>query len=82
MFRNILDNTQSANVRKKNKDEFVLDSTYQIIKYYAIITAIQADDHEGNRTLSKELSKNNPSSKIVLIERATYTSCWQVSIFK
>lgn len=27
------------------KDPFVLDSTYQTIKYYAIITAIQAEDH-------------------------------------
>ncbi|MGI6573005.1 MAG: tetratricopeptide repeat protein [Fermentimonas sp.] len=28
------------------KDAFVLDSTYQTIKYYAIITAIQSNDHE------------------------------------
>ena len=32
------------------KETFVLDSTYQTIKYYAIITAIQADDH--NRALN------------------------------
>ncbi len=31
---------------EEEKDAFNLDSTYQIIKYYAIITAIQADDHE------------------------------------
>lgn len=28
------------------KDAFVIDSTYQTIKYYAIITAIQAEDHQ------------------------------------
>ena len=28
------------------KDVFVLDSTYQTIKYYAIITAIQSEDHK------------------------------------
>ncbi|MDD4630645.1 MAG: hypothetical protein PHQ77_00185 [Proteiniphilum sp.] len=28
------------------KSSFVLDSTYQTIKYYAIITAIQAEDHK------------------------------------
>ncbi|MFA7582762.1 MAG: hypothetical protein WCZ46_04360 [Proteiniphilum sp.] len=32
------------------KDAFVIDSTFQTIKYYAIITAIQAEDH--NRALS------------------------------
>lgn len=30
----------------EEKDEFVIDSTYQTIKYYAIITAIQGEDHE------------------------------------
>ncbi len=39
-----------------NRNDFLIDSTYQTIKYYAIITAIQADDHK--RALS-------------LIERAT-----------
>ena len=29
-----------------SKEDFVLDSTYQTIKYYSIITAIQAEDHE------------------------------------
>ena len=29
-----------------NKEGFLLDSTYQTIKYYAIITSIQAEDHE------------------------------------
>ena len=28
------------------KDAFVIDSTFQIIKYYAILTAIQAQEHE------------------------------------
>ncbi|MDO5523989.1 MAG: tetratricopeptide repeat protein [Bacteroidia bacterium] len=32
------------------KDAFLIDSTYQTIKYYAIITAIQAQDH--NRALA------------------------------
>ena len=31
---------------EKEKDAFNLDSTYQTIKYYAIITAIQAEEHE------------------------------------
>ena len=39
-----------------NRDGFLIDSTYQTIKYYSIITAIQAEDHK--RALS-------------LIERAT-----------
>ena len=29
-----------------NKEGFLLDSTYQTIKYYAIITSIQAEDHD------------------------------------
>ena len=29
-----------------NRDGFLIDSTYQTIKYYSIITAIQAEDHE------------------------------------
>ena len=29
-----------------SKDEFIIDSTYQTIKYYSIITAIQSEDHE------------------------------------
>ena len=29
-----------------NTDGFMIDSTYQTIKYYSIITAIQAEDHE------------------------------------
>lgn len=31
---------------EESKDEFVIDSTFQTIKYYAIITAIQAENHE------------------------------------
>ena len=39
------------------KDAFVLDSTYQTIKYYAIITAIQGEDHERALTMLKRASK-------------------------
>ena len=35
------------------KDEFIIDSTYQTIKYYAIITAIQAEDHGRALSLIK-----------------------------
>ncbi len=36
-----------------SKENFVLDSTYQTIKYYSIITAIQAEDHERALNLIK-----------------------------
>jgi Flp pilus assembly protein TadD len=39
------------------KDAFVLDSTYQTIKYYAIITAIQGEDHERALAMLKRASK-------------------------
>lgn len=48
------------------KDAFVIDSTYQTIKYYAIITAIQAQDH--NRALAMlERAANEP-----FIENSAY----------
>ncbi len=40
-------------------DAFVLDSTYQTIKYYAIITAIQAEDHHRALALI-ERAANEP----------------------
>jgi len=39
------------------KDAFVLDSTYQTIKYYAIITAIQAEDHKRALAMLERASK-------------------------
>lgn len=50
-----------------NKDEFQLDSTYQTIKYYAIITAIQAKDHERALDLIKQAT-NEP-----FVENSAYT---------
>lgn len=42
-------NIPTLPVFEGDKEAFVLDSTYQTIKYYAIITAIQGEDH--NRAL-------------------------------
>ncbi len=39
-------NIPSLELFEGNKDGFMIDSTYQTIKYYSIITAIQAEDHE------------------------------------
>lgn len=36
----------SLPIFENEKEPFVLDSTFQTIKYYAILTAIQADQHE------------------------------------
>ncbi|MBK5194495.1 MAG: tetratricopeptide repeat protein [Proteiniphilum sp.] len=47
-------------------DTFVLDSTYQTIKYYAIITAIQAEDHE------RALAMLQRASKEPFIENSAY----------
>ncbi len=41
------------------KDDFAIDSTYQTIKYYAIITAIQGKDHERALSLL-ERAANEP----------------------
>lgn len=48
------------------KDAFVLDSTYQTIKYYAIITAIQAEDHK------RALAMLERASKEPFIENSAY----------
>ncbi|MPM21266.1 hypothetical protein SDC9_67710 [bioreactor metagenome] len=37
----------------EQKDAFLIDSTFQTIKYYAIITAIQAQDHKRALTMLK-----------------------------
>lgn len=39
------------------KEPFVLDSTYQTIKYYAIITAIQSEDHNRAIAMLKRAAK-------------------------
>lgn len=49
-FFEIYWNIPSLPMFEDQKDAFVIDSTFQTIKYYAIITAIQAEDH--NRALS------------------------------
>lgn len=52
-------NIPTLSMFEDEKEPFVLDSTYQTIKYYAIITAIQAEDH--NRALSMlERASNEP----------------------
>ncbi len=48
------------------KDAFVLDSTYQTIKYYAIITAIQAGDHQ------RALAMLERAAKEPFIENSAY----------
>ncbi len=48
------------------KDAFKLDSTYQTIKYYAIITAIQAADH------NRALNMLNRAIKEPFVENSAY----------
>lgn len=48
------------------KDAFVLDSTYQTIKYYAIITTIQAEQHD------KALAMLERAAKEPFIENSAY----------
>lgn len=48
------------------KDAFLLDSTFQTIKYYAIITAIQSEDHQ------RALSMLQRASKEPFIENSAY----------
>ena len=55
----------------EESNAFVLDSTYQTIKYYAIITTIQAEEHE--RALKMlERAANEPLLKTVLIRKVIY----------
>ena len=39
------------------KDAFLIDSTYQTIKYYAIITAIQSEDHKRALNMLERVAK-------------------------
>lgn len=48
------------------KDAFVLDSTYQTIKYYAIITAIQSEQH------GKAIAMLNRAAKEPFIENSAF----------
>ena len=55
------------------KEQFVLDTTYQTIKYYAIITAIQAEQHERalkmlNRATSESFIENSACKESDLYE--------------
>jgi len=50
----------------EEKQSFVLDSTYQTIKYYAIITAIQAEDHK------RALAMLERAAKEPFIENSAY----------
>ena len=45
-FFEIYWNIPSLPMFEEEQDAFVIDSTFQTIKYYAIITAIQAEEHE------------------------------------
>lgn len=54
-------------------DSFVLDSTYQTIKYYAVITAIQAEQHERalamlERTAEETFYENSAYSESDIYE--------------
>lgn len=55
----------------EDKSVFTIDSTYQTIKYYAIITAIQAEDHDRALELIKELIVNH-LSKIVHTKKVIF----------
>lgn len=52
-FFEIYWNIPTLDMFEDDKDDFLLDSTYQTIKYYAIITSIQAADHERALKLIK-----------------------------
>lgn len=52
-------NIPTLSMFDNTKDAFVLDSTYQTIKYYAIITAIQAENHDKAISLLKRAA-NEP----------------------
>ncbi len=48
------------------KDAFVMDSTFQTIKYYAIITAIQSEDHK------RALNMLERAAKELFVENSAY----------
>ena len=65
-FFEIYWNIPSLPMFQSDKNAFVLDSTYQTIKYYAIITAIQAQDYDRSLNLLTRAS-NEP-----FIENSSY----------
>lgn len=56
-FFEIYWNIPSLPIFEGEKDAFVLDSTFQTIKYYAIITAIQGEDHKRALGLLQRAAK-------------------------
>jgi len=65
-FFEIYWNIPSLPLFEGEKSSFVLDSTYQTIKYYAIITAIQAEDHK------RALKMLERAAKEPFIENSAY----------
>ena len=59
-------NIPSLPMFEGEKDAFVLDSTFQTIKYYAIITAIQGEDHK------RALAMLQRAAKEPFIENSAY----------
>lgn len=59
-------NIPSLPIFEGEKDAFVLDSTFQTIKYYAIITAIQGEDHK------RALAMLQRAAKEPFIENSAY----------
>lgn len=63
----------SLKMYEGEKNAFVLDSTYQTIKYYAIISAIQAKDHDRalsmiNRAINEPFIENSAYKESDLYE--------------
>lgn len=56
-FFEIYWNIPSLPMYADQKDAFLIDSTYQTIKYYAIITAIQAEDHKRALNMLERAAK-------------------------
>lgn len=65
-FFEIYWNIPSLPIFEGEKDAFVLDSTFQTIKYYAIITAIQGEDHK------RALAMLQRAAKEPFIENSAY----------
>jgi len=65
-FFEIYWNLPSLPIFEGEKDAFVLDSTFQTIKYYAIITAIQGEDHK------RALAMLQRAAKEPFIENSAY----------
>ncbi len=56
-FFEIYWNIPSLPMYADQKDAFLIDSTYQTIKYYAIITAIQSEDHKRALNMLERVAK-------------------------